>query len=193
MSQDNNRDAQQVRPAGGRGPGAGRGGATAGRIRIQKGSGKTAKRLLSYIGKGHTLPFVLALLCIGADAYISTRASLFLGVVIDDFIKPMEEAGSRDFSGLLHAILTMGALYLAGVLCILAYSQLMVRVSHGVLFSVRGELFSKMQELPIKYFDTHPYGDTMSRFTNDTDSMRQMLSNSRLSHRNTFCHSLFHL
>ena len=176
MSQDNNRDAQQVRPAGGRGPGAGRGGATAGRIRIQKGSGKTAKRLLSYIGKGHTLPFVLALLCIGADAYISTRASLFLGVVIDDFIKPMEEAGSRDFSGLLHAILTMGALYLAGVLCILAYSQLMVRVSHGVLFSVRGELFSKMQELPIKYFDTHPYGDTMSRFTNDTDSMRQMLS-----------------
>ena len=175
MSQDN-RDAQSARPASGRGPGNNRGGATAGRIRIQKGSGKTAKRLLSYIGKGHTLPFVLALLCIGADAYISTRASLFLGVVIDDFIKPMEEAGSRDFSGLLHAILMMACLYLAGVLCILAYNQLMVRVSHGVLFSVRGELFSKMQELPIKYFDTHPYGDTMSRFTNDTDSMRQMLS-----------------
>jgi len=175
MSQDN-REAQAARPAGGRGPGAGRGGATAGRIRIQKGSGKTAKRLLSYIGKGHTLPFVLALVCIGADAYISTRASLFLGVVIDDYIKPMEEAGSRDFSGLLHAILMMAGLYLAGVLCILAYNQLMVRVSHGVLFSVRGELFSKMQELPIKYFDTHPYGDTMSRFTNDTDSMRQMLS-----------------
>ena len=175
MSQDN-RDAQSARPASGRGPGNNRGGATAGRIRIQKGSGKTAKRLLSYIGKGHTMPFVLALLCIGADAYISTRASLFLGVVIDDFIKPMEEAGSRDFSGLLHAILMMACLYLAGVLCILAYNQLMVRVSHGVLFSVRGELFSKMQELPIKYFDTHPYGDTMSRFTNDTDSMRQMLS-----------------
>ena len=176
MSQDNSREAQSARPAGGRGPGNNRGGATAGRIRIQKGSGKTAKRLLSYLGKGHMVPFILALLCIGADAYISTRASLFLGVVIDDFIKPMEEAGSRDFSGLLHAILMMACLYAAGVLCVLAYSQLMVRVSHGVLFTVRGELFSRMQELPIKYFDTHPYGDTMSRFTNDTDSMRQMLS-----------------
>ena len=174
MSQENNSRSNQ--PSGGRGPGMGRGGATAGRIRIEKGSGKTAKRLLSYIGKGHSVPFVLALVCIAADAFISTRASLFLGTVIDDYIKPMEEAGSRDFSGLLHAILLMACLYLAGVLCILAYNQLMVRVSHGVLYSVRGELFAKMQELPIKYFDTHPYGDTMSRFTNDTDSMRQMLS-----------------
>ncbi len=174
MSQDgSNRQAQ---PAGGRGPGAGRGGATAGRIRIEKGSGKTAKRLLSYIGKGHSVPFVLALLCIGADAFISTKASLFLGTVIDDYIKPMELTGSRDFSGLLHAILMMACLYAAGVLCILAYNQLMIRVSHGVLFTIRGEMFSKMQELPIRYFDTHPYGDTMSRFTNDTDSMRQMLS-----------------
>ena len=88
MSQDSNN--RQAQPAGGRGPGAGRGGATAGRIRIEKGSGKTAKRLLSYIGKGHSVPFVLALLCIGADAFISTKASLFLGVVIDDYIKPME-------------------------------------------------------------------------------------------------------
>ena len=174
MSQDSNN--RQAQPAGGRGPGAGRGGATAGRIRIEKGSGKTAKRLLSYIGKGHSVPFVLALLCIGADAFISTKASLFLGVVIDDYIKPMELSGARDFSGLLHAISMMACLYLAGVLCIFAYNRLMIRVSHGVLFTIRGELFSKMQELPIRYFDTHPYGDTMSRFTNDTDSMRQMLS-----------------
>ena len=174
MSQDSsNRPAQ---PAGGRGPGRGGNAAAQGRIRIEKGSGKTAKRLLSYIGKGHSIPFFLALVCIGLDAFISTKASLFLGVVIDDYIKPMEEAGSRDFSGLFHAILMMACLYLAGVLCILAYNQLMIRVSHGVLFTIRGELFSKMQELPIKYFDTHPYGDTMSRFTNDTDSMRQMLS-----------------
>ncbi|MBR5980670.1 MAG: ABC transporter ATP-binding protein, partial [Firmicutes bacterium] len=174
MSQDSSN--RQAQPAGGRGPGRGGNAAAQGRIRIEKGSGKTAKRLLSYIGKGHSIPFVLALVCIGLDAFISTKASLFLGVVIDDYIKPMEEAGSRDFSGLLHAILMMACLYLAGVLCILAYNQLMIRVSHGVLYSIRGELFSKMQELPIKYFDTHPYGDTMSRFTNDTDSMRQMLS-----------------
>ena len=174
MSQDSSN--RQAQPAGGRGPGRGGNAAAQGRIRIEKGSGKTAKRLLSYIGKGHSIPFILALVCIGLDAFISTKASLFLGVVIDDYIKPMEEAGSRDFSGLLHAILMMACLYLAGVLCILAYNQLMIRVSHGVLYSIRGELFSKMQELPIKYFDTHPYGDTMSRFTNDTDSMRQMLS-----------------
>ncbi|MBO4881141.1 MAG: ABC transporter ATP-binding protein [Firmicutes bacterium] len=174
MSQDSSN--RQAQPAGGGGPGRGGNAAAQGRIRIEKGSGKTAKRLLSYIGKGHSIPFVLALVCIGLDAFISTKASLFLGVVIDDYIKPMEEAGSRDFSGLLHAILMMACLYLAGVLCILAYNQLMIRVSHGVLYSIRGELFSKMQELPIRYFDTHPYGDTMSRFTNDTDSMRQMLS-----------------
>ena len=72
--------------------------------------------------------------------------------------------------------LLSGCITKAGVLCILAYNRLMIRVSHGVLFTIRGELFSKMQELPIRYFDTHPYGDTMSRFTNDTDSMRQMLS-----------------
>ncbi|MCR4805513.1 MAG: ABC transporter ATP-binding protein/permease [Clostridia bacterium] len=178
MSQQQANQAQGTQapaPAVGRGPG-GRNASVQGRIRIQKGSGKTAKRLLSYIGRGYTAPFVLALACIAADAYISTRASLFLGVVIDQYIKPMEIAGSRDFSGLAHAILTMACLYVAGVLCILAFNQLMVRVSHGVLFAVRGELFSKMQELPIRYFDTHPYGDTMSRFTNDTDSMRQMLS-----------------
>ena len=142
MSQDNNKNTSPEMPRGG--PGGGPGGRNAslqGRIRIQKGSGKTAKRLLSYLGKGHSIPFVLALLCIGADAFISTRASLFLGTVIDDYIRPMEEAGSRDFSGLLHAILMMACLYAAGVLCTLAYSQLMVRVSHGVLYTVRGELF----------------------------------------------------
>ncbi|MBR5641821.1 MAG: ABC transporter ATP-binding protein [Firmicutes bacterium] len=174
MSQENKQQSNHSMPKGG--PGRGGNAAAQGRIRIEKGSGKTAKRLLSYIGRGHSVPFVLALLCIAADAFISTKSSLFLGTVIDDYIKPMELAGSRDFSGLLHAILMMACLYGAGVLCALAYNQLMVRVSHGVLFSIRGELFSKMQELPIRYFDTHPYGDTMSRFTNDTDSMRQMLS-----------------
>ena len=174
MSQENRQQTSQPMPRGG--PGRGSNAALQGRIRIEKGSGKTAKRLLSYIGRGHRLPFVLALLCIAADAFISTRASLFLGTVIDEYIKPMEEAGSSDFSGLLHAIVVMACLYAAGVLCALAYSQLMVRVSHGVLFTIRGELFSRMQELPIRYFDTHPYGDTMSRFTNDIDSMRQMLS-----------------
>ena len=173
MSREN-KQSDHPMPKGG--PGGGRGAATAGRIRIEKGSGKTAKRLLSYIGRGHSVPFVLALACIAGDAFISTKSSLFLGTVIDEYIKPMELAGSTDFSGLLHAIFLMACLYGAGVLCALAYNQLMVRVSHGVLFSIRGELFSRMQELPIRYFDTHPYGDTMSRFTNDTDSMRQMLS-----------------
>ena len=174
MSQENKQQGNHPMPKGG--PGRGGNAAAQGRIRIEKDSGKTAKRLLSYIGRGHSVPFVLALLCIAGDAFISTKSSLFLGTVIDDYIKPMELAGSRDFSGLLHAIFLMACLYAAGVLCALAYNQLMVRVSHGVLFSIRGELFSKMQELPIRYFDTHPYGDTMSRFTNDTDSMRQMLS-----------------
>ena len=88
MSQENKQQGNHPMPKGG--PGRGGNAAAQGRIRIEKGSGKTAKRLLSYIGRGHSVPFVLALLCIAGDAFISTKSSLFLGTVIDDYIKPME-------------------------------------------------------------------------------------------------------
>ena len=175
MPQPSNNNAQSA-PSGG--PGRRGNGAVHGRIRIEKGTGKTIVRLLSYINKGYMGRFVLAMCCMAVSSVVGVVSSLFLRTVIDDYITPMLKTGSTDFSGLLRMITLMITVYCCGIVTNLVYNLLLVRVSHGVLNRVRREMFDHMQSLPIRYFDTNSYGDIMSRYTNDTDSMRQMLSQS---------------
>ena len=139
---------------------------------------RTVRRLMSYVGRGYGFKFVLVLLCILVSAIASVSGSLFLGSLIDDYITPLLAMDNPVFDGLIHALILMGCLYLTGALCALAYNRLMVTISQGVQKKIRDDLFSHMQSLPIKYFDTHAHGDVMSVYTNDVDTLRQMFSQS---------------
>ena len=144
---------------------------------MQKPSGKTIKRLLSYLG-AYKVKFAFVLVCIIFSALAGVAGSLFLRTLIDDYIAPMLLEANPIFSGLLRAILTMGCIYLIGVIATFTYNRLMVTIAQGILKKIRDEMFSHMQKLPIKYFDSHTHGDIMSHYTNDTDTLRQMLSQS---------------
>ena len=136
---------------------------------------KTIKRLLKYFGayKGR---FIVVLLCIIFSAAAGVASSLFIQILIDNYITPLLVADKKDFSGLLMLIIIMGAVLFAGAIATLIYNRLMVTISQGIQKKIRDEMFANMQTLPIKYFDTHTHGDLMSRYTNDTDTLRQMLS-----------------
>lgn len=142
-----------------------------------KGAGKNFCRLLSYM-KRYRLQLVLVLICILINAVAGVASSMFLETLIDDYISPMLINGSRDFSGLAKALGMMGCIYAAGILGALFYNRLMVVIAQGILKTIRDEMFSHMQSLPIRYFDTHASGDVMSLYTNDTDTLRQMLAQS---------------
>lgn len=150
--------------------------ATMGR-KFQKPEGKTIKRLLSYIMR-YKIRFIFVMICIIINALTNVASSLFLQVLIDDYIIPLQQQAHPVFSGLLRAILLMGGIYLIGVLTGLIYNRIMVVIAQGVLKDIRDEMFAYMQTLPIKYFDTHTHGDIMSHYTNDTDTLRQMISQS---------------
>ena len=138
----------------------------------------TVRRLMGYVKKEYGFRFVLVLLCILVSAIASVAGSLFLGSLIDDYITPLLAMDHPVFDGLLHALILMACLYVTGALCALAYNRLMVTISQGVQKKIRDDLFSHMQSLPIKYFDTHAHGDVMSVYTNDVDTLRQMFSQS---------------
>lgn len=152
-----------------RGPGRG---VPIGRAKMDK---VTMNRLLSYL-KEYKLRFTVVLICILISAVAGVAGSLFLQVVIDDYITPLLKTASPDFAELFQAVLTMAAIYLIGILATLFYNRTMVSISQGILKKIRDQMFSHMQRLPIRYFDTHTHGDVMSRYTNDTDTLRQMLS-----------------
>lgn len=152
-----------------RGPGRG---VPIGRAKMDK---VTMNRLLSYL-KEYKLRFTVVLICILISAVAGVAGSLFLQVVIDDYITPLLKTASPDFAGLFQAVLTMAAIYLIGILATLFYNRTMVSISQGILKKIRDQMFSHMQRLPIRYFDTHTHGDVMSRYTNDTDTLRQMFS-----------------
>ncbi len=136
------------------------------------------KRLLAYLGRGHLIRFGIVLICIFIASCANVASSLFLGTLIDDYITPLISTTVPVFDGLLRAILAMAVIYVCGILATFIYNRLMVSISQGVLRSIREEMFSKMQSFPIKYFDTHAHGDIMSCYTNDVDTLRQMLSQS---------------
>ncbi len=136
---------------------------------------KVIKRLITYM-KPFRAQLVLVAISIVISSIASVAASLFIKTLIDSYILPMVETGSNDFSGLLKAILGMVVLFVVGILCTLAYNRLMANISQGTLKVIRDDMFAHMQKLPIKYFDTHTHGDVMSFYTNDTDALRQMIS-----------------
>ena len=140
--------------------------------------GHVVGRLLSYVGRGYLAMFVVVIFCIMVSAIASVSGSLFLGNLIDNYIEPLLVMETPDFSGLARVVGMMVCLYLVGALCAYLYNRLMVVISQGVQKRIRDDLFGHMQTLPIKYFDTHAHGDIMSVYSNDVDTLRQMLSQS---------------
>lgn len=138
----------------------------------------TIKRLMSYVTGQYKAQFALVIVCILISSLAGVAGSLFLKTLIDDYIAPLLLQENPVFTGLLQAILIMAGIYLAGVVATFIYNRLMVVIAQGVLKKIRDGMFSHMQSLPIKYFDTHPHGNIMSHYTNDTDTLRQMLSQS---------------
>ena len=137
----------------------------------------TIKRLLSYL-KQYKIRMIFVFICIIISTVASVASSLFMQTLIDSYITPLLLEAAPVFTGLARAIAMMGCLYAAGALASLFYSRTMAVVSQGVLKDIRNEMFEHMQTLPIKYFDTRTHGDIMSYYTNDTDTLRQMLSQS---------------
>lgn len=140
--------------------------------------GKIFKRLMSYIFRKYKWHYiiVIALICVGVLANV--QGTLFQKSLIDDYIKPMLFSENPNFSPLLEAMARVAGFYLIGVISTFAYNRIMINVTQGVLRDMRNDLFTHMQKLPIKYFDTHAHGDIMSIYTNDIDTLRQVVSQS---------------
>ena len=163
---------ENVRQMGG--PGRG------GRQMLQKGAIKTlnmgtVKRLLSYLS-AYKAKLILVFICILVATLANVASSLFLQTLIDDYVMPLVGTIAPDFSALFHALMIMCAVYLVGIVSVLFYNRTMAVISQGTLKIIRDEMFRHMQELPIRYFDRNTHGDIMSHFTNDADTLRQMLS-----------------
>ena len=140
--------------------------------------GKILKRILAYVMHLYKFPVIAVLCCIFISVFAQVQGTLFMQTLIDGYITPMLLEKSSDFSGLIRAIARVGAFYAVGILAIFLQNRMMARITQGTLKNLRDEMFTHMQTLPIKYFDTHAHGDIMSIYTNDTDTLRQMISQS---------------
>lgn len=143
-----------------------------------KNNKKTIARLMTYITKEYKLRFLIVLICIFISSLSNVSGSLFIQILIDDYITPLLLMDSPVFHGLFRAVLTMASIYAVGICSAFLYNRLMVSIAQGVLKKIRDEMFAHMQTLPIQYFDTHTQGNVMSHYTNDTDTLRQMISQS---------------
>ncbi|MDR2867536.1 MAG: ABC transporter ATP-binding protein/permease [Acholeplasmatales bacterium] len=143
---------------------------------MSKKSPSVAGRLFRFIFKKYPLIIFLVFLCILASAAAGVLGSYFIKIIIDDYISPLINQVNPNFGGLVQAILIMGLIYLLGVVATFIYNRLMVIVSQGSLKHLRNQMFTHTQALSVQYFDTHPFGDIMSRYTNDIDTLRQMIS-----------------
>ena len=143
-----------------------------------KDPGKIFKRIMGRIMLKYRLRLIIVIICIFAGVLSNVQGTLFTKTLIDSYILPMLTSGDRDFMPLLLAMLRVAVFYLIGIGATYIYQRLMVEISQGTLKDLRCELFRKMELLPIKYFDTHAHGDIMSVYTNDIDSLRQMISQS---------------
>ena len=139
---------------------------------------KTLKRLMGIILKNYTPHCIVVLLCIFGSAFVSVKGTLFMQTLIDDYILPLTSQSNPDFRPLGMAIMKLALFFIAGALMTYTYNRIMVNVSQGTMKKIRIDVFTHMQSLPIKYFDTHAHGDIMSIYTNDIDTLRQMISQS---------------
>lgn len=140
--------------------------------------GKLLKRLMGIVFKNYTPHVIIVIIGIFVGVFANIQGTLFTQTLIDEYIMPLLGTENPDFSGLAQAILRVAGFYAIGVVSTYLYNRVMINVSQGTMRNIRTEMFNKMESLPIKYFDTHPHGDIMSRYTNDIDTLRQMISQS---------------
>ena len=136
------------------------------------------RRVISYMFHFYKIPFILVVVCILITAIATVVGSTFPQTLVDDYITPMLTNGSTDFSGLAKDLVQLACIMGIGVITAFTYNRIMVNVSQGTMLHLRDDLFRRMEALPIKYFDTHAHGDIMSVYTNDVDTLRQLLSQS---------------
>ncbi len=136
------------------------------------------KRVLSYILRDYKFSFFMVVVCVFGSALATLRGTLFMQSLIDDYIVPLTQSQSPDFSQLAAALVSVAITYGIGILCAYGYNRIMVNISQGTMRNLRVELFRHMESLPIRYFDTHAHGDIMSIYTNDVDTLRQLMSQS---------------
>ena len=140
--------------------------------------GKVFKRILAYMMKQYKFQVILVLCCILLSVFAQVQGTLFMQTLIDSYILPLLAEKSNDFSGLLHAITRVACFYGVGILAVFIQNRTMAKIAQGTLKRLRDDLFVHMQTLPIKYFDSHAHGDIMSVYTNDIDTLRQLISQS---------------
>ena len=139
---------------------------------------QTIKRLLGYVFGQYKKQLIIVFICIIFSSIANVAGSLFLQKLIDDYITPLLGEENPVYTGLLKAIGIIALIYIIGILTTYLYNRIMAIVAQGSLKTIRDEMFNKMEKLPIKYFDTHTHGDVMSRYTNDADTLREMISRS---------------
>ena len=140
--------------------------------------GKLLRRIMDEVFRNYLPHCILVLICIVVSALANVQASLFLQTLMDDYIVPMTHQQDPSFAPLAGALMRVGCIYLVGILAAWLNARVMVNVTQGTLRNLRTKLFTHMESLPISYFDTHPHGDIMSVYTNDVDTLRQMISQS---------------
>mgnify|MGYP002134862484 FL=1 len=155
----------------------GRGGPRGPRPKVQN-PGKIFMRILRYVMECYRIQVVAVVICIFVSVFANVQGTLFMQTLIDGYILPLLKEQSSDFSGLAHAIARTAGFYGIGIVAAFAQARMMAYVTQGTLKCLRDEMFTHMQTLPIKYFDTHAHGDIMSVYTNDIDTLRQMISQS---------------
>ena len=140
--------------------------------------GKVFKSIMAFVFEKYLIQCIAVFVCIIISVIASVQGTLFMKTLIDDYITPLIGAGTPDYMGLLHELIRVGSFYLIGILATFVYNKIMVYVTQGTLDRLRCEMFDHMERLPIRYFDTHAHGDIMSMYTNDVDTLRQMISQS---------------
>ncbi len=163
------------RPMGSGGPG--RRGPMGPKPKIEN-PGKLFKRLMAYVFQNYLPHVIVVVICIFLSVFASIQGTMFMQTLIDGYITPMLGQANPDFSGLANAIFRVACFYAIGALAAYIQNRVMINVSQGTMRNIRNDMFHKMESLPIKYFDTHAHGDIMSCYTNDIDTLRQMISQS---------------
>ena len=152
-------------------------------MRNQRGKGpenpgKLLKRLMGMLMKHYGVAIIIVAICIIINVLANVQGTMFMQRLIDDYITPLLKSETKNYTPLLHAIGRVACFYGIGIIASYSYNRIMVNVTQGMLKTFRDSMFTKMEQLPIKYFDTHAHGDIMSMYTNDTDTLRQMISQS---------------
>jgi ATP-binding cassette subfamily B multidrug efflux pump len=146
--------------------------------RRAKNAGKTFRRLLSYIFKYYKIQFIIVLFTIAISSLANIAGTYFISILIDKYIEPNIGNQNFDFAPMAFGFAIMGGIFIIGVIAVYITNRLMVNISQGVMMKLRNQVFEHMQKLPIRFFDSHTHGELMSRFTNDIDTLRQMISQS---------------